>query len=164
MTVGVVMLCCMQSELPSTLRYLAQRQSGIVSRSQALRAGLSTDKIKFRLRSGRWCLMHRGVYATFTGAPGRSAWLWAAVLSAGPGAALSYETAAELHRLADTPAETIHVTVPHDRRISAVEGVSLHRSDRVVEAVQGNAYPPRTRVEETLLDLTQTAETLTRTW
>ena len=157
MTVGVVMLCCMQSELPSTLRYLAQRQSGIVSRSQALRAGLSTDKIKFRLRSGRWCLMHRGVYVTFTGAPGRSAWLWAAVLSAGPGAALSYETAAELHRLADTPAETIHVTVPHDRRISAVEGVSLHRSDRVVEAVQGNAYPPRTRVEETVLDLAQAA-------
>ena len=101
--------------------------------------------------------MHRGVYATFTGAPGRSAWLWAAVLSAGPGAVLSYETAAELHRLADKPTETIHVTVPHDRRVRAVEGVSLHRSDRVVEAVQAHAYPPRTGVEETVLDLAQAA-------
>jgi hypothetical protein len=156
--VGVVTLCGMESELPSTLRYLAQRQNGVVSRSQAIRAGLSTDKIKFRLRSGRWRLMHRGVYATFTGVPGRDAWLWAAVLSAGPGAALSYETAAELHRLTDRPAETIHVTVPHDRRVGAVEGVSLHRSDRVVEAVQGNAYPPRTRIEETVLDLTQAAD------
>jgi hypothetical protein len=158
MSVGAVTLCGMESELPSTLRYLAQRQNGVVSRSQAIRAGLSTDKIKFRLRSGRWRLMHRGVYATFTGVPGRGAWLWAAVLSAGPGAALSYETAAELHRLTDRPAETIHVTVPHDRRIDAVEGVSLHRSDRVVEAVQENVYPPRTRVEETVLDLTQAAD------
>jgi hypothetical protein len=101
--------------------------------------------------------MHRGVYATFTGAPGRGAWLWAAVLSAGPGAALSYETAAELHRLTDKPTETIHVTVPHDRRVSAVEGVSLHRSARAVEVVQGHRYPPRTKVEETVLDLTQAA-------
>ena len=104
--------------------------------------------------------MHRGVYATFTGAPGRSAWLWAAVLSAGPGAALSYETAAELHRLTDTPAETIHMTVPHDRRISAIEGVSLHRSARVVQAVQAHAYPPRTNIEETVLDLAQAAMSL----
>ena len=157
MSVGVVTLCGMESELPSTLRYLAQRQNGVVSRSQALRAGLTTDKIKFRLRSGRWRLMHRGVYATFTGAPGRGAWLWAAVLSAGPGAALSYETAAELHRLTDKPAETIHVTVPHDRRVRAVEGVSLHRSARAVQAVQADTYPPRTTVEETVLDLTQAA-------
>ncbi len=157
MSVGAVTLCGMESEFPSTLRYLAQRQNGVVSRSQALRAGLTTDKIKFRLRSGRWRLMHRGVYATFTGAPGRGAWLWAAILSAGPGAALSYETAAELHRLTDKPAETIHVTVPHDRRVMAVEGVSLHRPVRAVQVVHGNAYPPRTTVEETVLDLAQAA-------
>jgi hypothetical protein len=41
----------------------------------------------------------------------------------------------------------------------AVEGVSLHRSTRAVEAVEGCAYPPRTRVEETVLDLTQAART-----
>ena len=99
----------------------------------------------------------RGVYATFTGVPGRGAWLWAAVLSAGPGAALSYETAAELHRLTDKPAETIHVTVPHDRRVMAVEGVSLHRPVRAVQVVHGNMYPPRTTVEETVLDLAQAA-------
>jgi len=81
------------------------------------------------------------------------------VLSAGPGAALSHETAAELHRLADKPAEMIHLTVPAGRRVSPAEGVSLHRSARVMEAVLANTYPPRTRVEETVLDLTQTAKT-----
>ena len=84
MSVSAVTLCAMKSELPSTLRYLAGNQCGVISRSQALRAGLTTDMIKFRLRSGRWRLMHRGVYATFTGVPGRGARLWAAVLAAGP--------------------------------------------------------------------------------
>jgi hypothetical protein len=43
------------------------------------------------------------------------------------------------------------------RHIDAVSGVSLHRSARAFEAVQAHAYPPRTTVEETVLDLTQTA-------
>lgn len=115
--------------------------------------------IKFRVSSGRWRQIHPGVYATFTGVPGRGAQLWAAVLSAGPGATLSHETAAELQRLTDKPAEMIHVTVPVQRRVMAVPGVSLHRSARAVEAVQRHTYPPRTRVEETVLDLTQAAAT-----
>jgi len=149
----------MQSELPPTLRYLAGNQCGVVSRSQALRAGLTTDMIKFRLRSGRWRLMHRGVYVTFTGTPGRGARLWAAVLSAGPGAMLSHQSAAELQGLVDRATNPIHVTVPHDRRVLVAEGISLHRSGRAVEAMEQRSYPPRTRVEETVLDLTQTAKT-----
>src|SRR5712671_4257557 len=136
MSVSAVTLCAMESELPSTLRYLAGNQCGVVSRSQALRAGLTTDMIKFRLRSGRWRLMHRGVYATFTGVPGRGARLWAAVLAAGPGAMLSYQTAAELHGLVDKTTNPIHVTVPHERHVLAAEGVSLHRSGRAVEAME----------------------------
>jgi len=115
--------------------------------------------IKFRVSSGRWRQIYPGVYATFSGDLTRRTRLWAAVLSAGPGAALSHETAAELHRLADKPAELIHITVPAGRRISAAEGVRLHRSARVMEAVQANTYPLRTRVEETVLDLTQAART-----
>ncbi len=115
--------------------------------------------IKFRLRSGRWRLMHRGVYATFTGVPSRGAQLWAAVLSAGPGAVLSYQTAAELHGLADKATNPIRVTVQHERHALAAEGISLHRSGRAVEAAQAGAYPPRTRVEETVLDLAHAAKT-----
>jgi hypothetical protein len=99
------------------------------------------------------------VYATFTGVPGRGTQLWAAVLSAGPGAVLSHETAAELHGLTDSAAELIHITVPVQRRIMAAAGISLHRSLRVDKAVQERSYPPRTMVQETVLDLTQTALT-----
>jgi hypothetical protein len=147
----------MQGELPPALRYQVRRQSAVVSRSQALRAGLSTDMIKFRLRSGRWRPIHRGVYATFTGVPGRAAYLWAAVLSAGPGAVISYRTAAELQGLADKQADPIHVTVPHDRHVITAEGIRLHRSHQALEAVQTRDYLPCTAVEETVLDLTQAA-------
>jgi len=115
--------------------------------------------IKFRVRSGRWRQIHLGVYAIYSGELTRGTRLWAAVLSAGPGAALSHETAAELQRLTDKPAEIIHLTVPVRRHVMAIEGVRLHRSRRQVEAVQRNAYPPRTKVEETVLDLTKTAQT-----
>ncbi len=114
--------------------------------------------IKFRLLSDRWRQIHHGVYATFTGVPDRGARLWAAVLSAGPGAVLSYQTAAELHGLADKPTSPIHITVPHERHVSPANGICLHRSRRAVEAAE-NAYPPRTRLEETVLDLAQAAPT-----
>jgi hypothetical protein len=115
--------------------------------------------IKFRVSSGRWQRLHPGVYATFSGIPGRGAWLWAALLAAGPGAMLSYQTAAELHGLSDEPSSPIHVTVPGQRHLVAVSGVYLHRSGRAGEAVLGGSQPPRTRVEETVLDLTQAAKT-----
>jgi hypothetical protein len=158
MSVGWFMLCGMVGDLPYTFRKLAQQQNGVISRSQALKAELSVGMIKFRVSSGRWQQLHLGVYATFTGFPGRGAQLWAAVLSAGPGAMLSHETAAELQRLGDKPVETIHVTVPGQRHVAPIRGVSLHRSKRAVEAVQRDSNPPRTRIEETVLDLTQTAK------
>jgi hypothetical protein len=159
MSVPAVTLGGMVSELPSTLRYLARNQAGVVSRSQAIQAGLTSDTVRFRIISGRWQQIHRGVYATFTGVPGRGTQLWAAVLSAGPGAALSHETAAELHGLLDSPAKLIHITVPVQRRIIVPDGIRLHRSLRVAKAVQVRSYPPRTTVQETVLDLTQTALT-----
>ena len=150
----------MARELPPTLRYLAGNQSGVVSRSQALRAGLSPGMIKFRLSSGRWRQIHPGVYATFDGKPSRRTYLWAAVLSTGPGATLSHETAAELHQLTDERAELIHLTIPGQRKVRAVDGVCLHRSGRAAEAVLGGSRPPRTRIEETVLDLAQAARSL----
>ena len=56
--------------------------------------------------------MHHGVYVTFTGKVQREQRLWAALRRAGPGAMLSHETAAEVHRIIDKPAALIHITVP----------------------------------------------------
>jgi predicted transcriptional regulator of viral defense system len=111
-----------------------------------------------RVESGRWQQLYRGVYAVFTGKPHRDTWLWAAVLRAGPGAVLSHQTAAELHGLIDSPAETIQVTVPSTRRITT-PGLVIRISARVEQARQPCREPPRTSIEETVLDLTQLART-----
>jgi predicted transcriptional regulator of viral defense system len=147
-------------ELPSSLREVANRQSGVFSRKQALQAGLSEATVKYRAMSGSWRKLHPGVYAMFTGPPGRGAQLWAAVLSAGPGAVLSHETAAELQQLIDKPAPLIHVTVPATRRVAPVPGIAIHLSARIADAQFPADVLPQTWVEDTVLDLTQTAETI----
>ena len=86
--------------------------------------------------------------------------MWAAVLSAGPGAMLSYQSAAELERLADKPSRLIHVTIPGDRRVTKTPGIIIHRSDRAGRAIDPWALPPQTRIEETVLDLAAAARTL----
>ena len=114
--------------------------------------------IATRLERRRWQMLYRGVYALFSGPPPRAAWLWAAVLRAGDGAVLSHLTAAELHGLIESPAETIYVTVPSTRRVRKA-GIAVRISGRVSEARQPNREPPRTTVEETVLDLVQLSRT-----
>jgi Transcriptional regulator, AbiEi antitoxin len=69
--------------LPGLVLDTLQEQNGVLSRAQALSAGMSRKQIESRLRGGRWQRLYPGVYATFSGDPGRAALLWAAVLRAG---------------------------------------------------------------------------------
>lgn len=146
---------CVSGEIPEALRPVVRYQRGIVTRKQAIDAGMPTNVIKSKIRSGRWQQVYCGVYATFTGQRSREATLWAAVLYAGRGAALSHETAAELHALIDHCDQDIHVTVPHRRKVLAVSGIVIHRSRRPADG--GWRLPdgeiPRTWVEDTIFDL-----------
>src|SRR5215475_2487162 len=98
----------MSAELPAELRRTAGRQAGIVTRKQAINAGMSSPAIAWKLRAREWRQVYRGVYATFTGGLPRKARLWAAVLYAGDGAVLSHESAGELQGLVDKPGDLIH--------------------------------------------------------
>jgi hypothetical protein len=156
----------MPSELPEHLRELASFQQGILTLRQALEGGLTKDIVQSRVRQGRWQRLYTGVYAVFSGEPGRAAILWAAVLRAGTGAVLSHHTAAELATLADQPTalagqptRLIHVTVPGGKRMTRIPGVVVHRSDRLDLARHPTLTPPQTRVEETVLDLAGAAAT-----
>jgi len=62
---------------------VTDRQRGVITRRQALSAGLGAGLIESRLELGRWQRLHTGVYAAFSGPPDRQATLWAAVLRAG---------------------------------------------------------------------------------
>ena len=88
-----------------------QYQAGVVSRQQALDAGFTGKAIEWRLGTGAWRRVQRGVYATFSGKLSREARLWAVVLRLGAGAVLSHETAAEIQHLTDRPIQQIPVGI-----------------------------------------------------
>lgn len=138
---------------------LLRCQSGVLARAQALDAGLTDRAIAVRLHSGRWQRLHTGVYATFSGEPPRNARLWAAVLRAGRGAALSHETAAELYGLLSVPSPVIHVTVPSGSPVTRPPGVAVHYSGRLDQSRHPVLTPPRTRIEDTVLDLIEVSPT-----
>jgi Transcriptional regulator, AbiEi antitoxin/Protein of unknown function (DUF559) len=137
-----------------------RRQAGVITQSQAVAAGISRHAIYARLESGRWQRLHRGVYAGYSGPLTRASLMWAAVLAAGPGAVLCYRTAAELHGLLDAPKdEAIHVMVPRSRTLRPMRRVVVHYSRRVDAARHPALQPPRTRLEETVLDLAEAERT-----
>jgi len=150
----------MTANLPDSCRQLIHRQRGVLARWQAPAVELKPTTIDSLLRIGRWQPLQRGVYATFSGRPSRDAELWAAVLRAGPRAVLSHQSAAELDGLTSKRSALIHVTVPRNKHVDPILGVRLHRSERLAEARHPSRIPPRTRIEETVLDLTQTAKTM----
>ena len=153
----------MAIQISGTCQELLELQHGVIARWQVARAGQGARIVDPQLQIGRWQPLYRGVYATFTGRPSRIALLWGAVLRAGPGAALSYDTAAELDRLSDKPSMCIHVTVDPTRQITfssrechgLAPKIILHRSTRLDQARHPARMPPRTRIEETTLDLAQ---------
>lgn len=143
-------------------RLLTEFHQGLTSCDQTAPGSLSVWAVRRRYRSGRWMRVHRGVYATFTGTPTREAKLWAAVLRAGLGAMLSHETAAEVQGLSDRPSPKIHITVPSARnpaRTHKIPGVVIHRSDQSRADWQPPWQLPRTRVEDTVLDLVNASRT-----
>jgi very-short-patch-repair endonuclease len=138
-------------------------QNGVIARWQAPAVGLSPAVIDARLRRGRWRPLYRGVYAAYTGTPPREALLWAGLLRAGPGAILSHHTAAELDGLTDRPSVATHVTVGPGTRVrfcdaecqESLPRIVIHRAKRLDARRHPARTPPRTRVEETVLDLAE---------
>jgi hypothetical protein len=139
---------------------VVRNQEGIVSRAQALAAGFTRVNVRHYLATGRWQRIFPGVYATFSGPLPRRGLLWAVVLRAGPEAVLSHETAAELLGMADRPAPLLHVTIPAGRTVTAIPGVRIHRCRRTDLGRHPSRLPPQTRVEETAIDLTQSARSV----
>jgi very-short-patch-repair endonuclease len=135
---------------------LASKQRGVVSRAQLIAAGIHTDAIKLRARSGRLHPVHRGVYLVGHSKPMHGAREMAAVLACGPGAVASHVSAAHLLKLLPYPANPrpVDVTVPGGRDPAKRAGIRIHcvelldrRDTRRVHSI------PITTPARTLLDL-----------
>jgi hypothetical protein len=140
-----------KNQIPRGLREQASLQAGVVSRQQALKAGLPAGAITWYVKSGRWQQVFAGVYATFTGTIARNARLWAIVLYCGRQARLSHETAAELQGLIDGQFPLVQVTIPRNRQVRPLEGVVIRRSAHMSRPWQPLGIPPHTFVDETII-------------
>src|SRR3954447_861557 len=130
---------------------LAARQHGVLSRRQLLDLGVGPDAIKHRVALCRLHRLHRGVYAVGHRALRRQAGWMAAVLAAGPGASLSYRSAAELWGMRNGSRGRIDVSVPRHRRSTA--RLEVHVVDMAPDEVTVEAGIPVTTPARTLLDL-----------
>ncbi|HEY2792802.1 MAG TPA: hypothetical protein VGJ28_10620 [Micromonosporaceae bacterium] len=125
----------------------------VISREQALAAGLTRSTIDANIKARRWQRLYRGTYVTHNGPVSRLDRLVAVLAAAGPSAALSHQTAAELAGLSDRRAPIIHVTVPANRRISRLNDARIHYSQHVDVRRHPTREPTQIRVEETAFDL-----------
>jgi very-short-patch-repair endonuclease len=124
-----------------------REQNGVISRRQALDAGLLEHEIRRLLRRNEWARVHAGVYVDHTGPLTWAQRAWAAVLYASP-AALCFESAMGADAL------PIHVAVAQYRAILAEPtGVRIHHLVNLDERVLWNVGPPRMRYDEAALDV-----------
>jgi very-short-patch-repair endonuclease len=160
-----VSVSAMVTNLSPGCRDLIEHQRGVLARWQVADNELDRSCVDNLLRSGRWQRLYLGMYAAFTGVPSRESLMWAALLRCGLNAALSYFTAAELDDITGRRTESIHVTIPSELRVRISAGeitaglpaIVVHRSARLDMARHPARTPPRTRVEETVLDLIELA-------
>lgn len=133
------------------------RQTGVISRRQALSTGMQQHDIRRMLRPNAWTRVHHGVYVDHTGPLSWLQGAWAAVLYAAP-AALCLGSAL---RAADGPGRSmrdeavpIHVAIARQRAmLTEPEGVRIHHVARFDERVLWNVGPPRLRYEDAALDV-----------
>ncbi|MBR7744093.1 type IV toxin-antitoxin system AbiEi family antitoxin domain-containing protein [Phycicoccus sp. BSK3Z-2] len=130
---------------------LVAAQHGVVTTRQALDAGLSEDALRWRVESGRWSRLGRGVYLTRSGPQDWFSRAHAVVLRAGPGAALALGAAEYLHGVSARPPAVITLWVPRDRRMTRLPGTRVARR-RVLHTEQRRGLPVTSAVG-TVLDL-----------
>jgi hypothetical protein len=140
---------------------LLAAQAGVIARRQLLARGWVDHDIAKMLRKRLWAPVFEGVYVDHTGDLSWIQQAWAAVLFSWP-AALSHESAL---RVADGPGRRdgaqapVHVVVARPRRLTAPDGVRIHRRDRLGSQVLWNLGPPRVRYDQAALDVAVAAGT-----
>ncbi|MEX1005721.1 MAG: type IV toxin-antitoxin system AbiEi family antitoxin domain-containing protein [Acidimicrobiia bacterium] len=106
---------------------LALRQGGVVTRAQALELGLTPRQITWRIASGHWTVVQRAVYKLAEPRDRRD--LMSTVLVTWPGAVISHESAAGIHRFPFVePHETRIVVSHHTRTTHDFPGVIVRRT------------------------------------
>jgi very-short-patch-repair endonuclease len=129
----------------------AHRQHGVFTREFATQCGLPSSTIDKRLKSGRYWMLWRGIYTLPEVPDTWEKFAMAAVLHAGPSAALSGPAAARKLELPGFEKARIEVSTP--RRLSAYGMIVHDRTPLRPDEITKRDGIPLTIPERTLLDL-----------
>ena len=117
---------------PDALIRILDRQLDVITRQQALTAGLTRHALGHRLRpGGPWQTLLPGVYIAVTGTPTTLQQEMAALLYAGGGSVITGPAALRCHHIRGPSADLIDVLAPATRQRRDVAFVRLHRTTRI---------------------------------
>lgn len=141
-------------ELQEPLRAVVLRQDGVATTAQLAAGGVERSVAARRVRDGHWQRAVRGVLLLQSGPPTWRQLARAALLAAGPGAALSHRSAAFVHGLVADPGSGFVVSVPADRYVQPRPGLTVRRR-RTTPRASGSLRS--VDVADTVLDLVHDA-------
>ena len=112
------------------LQHVLAAQDFIVSRDQALQAGLTADALRHRLRTTQWQGLLPGVYLCHPGEPARRQRLIAALLYCGSDAAIDGADACRYYgiRSVATDDVLVHVAVPPSSNVRSCHWIVVRRT------------------------------------
>ena len=114
------------------LSRILERQLDVITRQQALTAGLTRHALGHRLRpGGPWRVLLPGVYLAMTGTPTTLQQEMAAMLYAGSGSVITGTAALRCHHIRGVSSDLVDVLVPAARKRSDAAFVRLHRTTRM---------------------------------
>lgn len=139
-------LCPVDPRFPA----LVEAQDFVVHRRQALRAGMSRAALEHRL-AHEWRRLLPSVYLCQMGEPSRRQRLVAALLYAGPGAAIDAEDACHFHgvKAVRPDDERVHLVVPAGNVARSTHWLAIRRTSsplRLVETERLRYVEPATAV------------------
>src|SRR5690625_48838 len=146
---------------PLTIDELVETQHGVITRAQIVEAGMSDRWVRHRANTGIWQRAYPGVYIAYSGTADWLTMTSAALLYAGPGAALSHATASDWwfetegtrQQRRNAPVE---ISIPARRTLTPKPGLVVHRRRLMPRVFPGKvqAISP----DETVVDLVQQAD------
>jgi predicted transcriptional regulator of viral defense system len=150
-------VCFMRSRLSSTLYELAARHGGYFTTREAAQAGLSNRQLSYHSSSGELERVAHGVYRLVNYPEHSHGDMIVATLWAGPGSAVSHESALAVYGLAAAMPQVIHLSAPKSFTGSRA-GVRIHHEDLEPDEVRLWDDVPVTAIERTLTDLSRSAD------
>lgn len=152
---------CSPEHAPRALVALAERQDGVIGRAQVRAAGFNDGAIDRLITRGWLIPIHYGVFALGHRPRTLRGWHFAALIAAGPRAALSHRSSGAHLGMAET-ASRVHVIAPRSAR--GVRGIVVHRprglleGDIVTEAGLRTTSPGRTLLDLAAISSRRTLE------